>query len=210
MDVPEEKVPAGTRAAPEWLPSPRLTAAVGVAAVIVAVLMVWGGDWGHPPTLSSGLQPTFRYVNSGWISPENGQEFGPFANELRAYVIVSQGELDSFERGFVSKVNRGNATSLGRIDFETSVLLAAYYIWRPVKGDPLSVTDVLITGDRATVLLALDEDAQGREYGYLYAPMVMVAVERSLFPKGEAVEFTFELEDHPSISLTATPNLDSK
>jgi hypothetical protein len=152
------------------------------------------------------LHPTFRYVDSGWISPEDWQEFGPFTDELRAFVIVSQEELDSFESGFISKVNRGNATSLGRIDFETSVLLAAYYLWRPVKGDPLSVTDVIIKGDRSTVLLDLDDDAQGREFAYLYAPMVMVAVERSLFPEDDVVEFTFELEEHPPIALTATPN----
>ena len=95
---------------------------------------------------------------------------------------------------------------MGRIDFETSVLLAAYYVWRPVKGDPLSVTDVVIAGDRATVLLDLDKDAQGRALAYLYAPMVMVAVERSLFPKAEMVAFTFQLEGHPDITHTATPN----
>ena len=207
MDSPEEQVPATIPAAHFSLPYFRLLGAVGVTAAVLAVLIAWGGDWGRPPTLSSsGLHPTFRYVDSGWISPEDWQESGPFTDELRAFVIVSQEELDSFESGFISKVNRGNATTLGRINFETSVLLAAYYLWRPVKGDPLSVMDVIIKGDRSTVLLDLDDDAQGREFAYLYAPMVMVAVERSLFPKDEAVEFIFELADHPPIALTATPN----
>lgn len=206
MDSSEEQA-AATPAARLRLPSLRLAGAVGVTAVALAVLMAWGGNWGSAPALySTGLHPTFRYVNSGWISPHDWQELNAYSEELRAFVIVSQEELDSFEEGYVSKVSRGNATTLGRIDFDTSVLLAAYYVWRPVKGDPLSVTDVVIKGDRATALLALDDNAQGREYAYLYAPMVMVAVDRSLFPMDEAVAFTFELDGHPSITLNATPN----
>ncbi len=188
------------------LPSLQLSLTVLAMAAGLAVFLVWGWDWGKPPAVSSGLQPTFRYVNSGWISPNDWQEFGPFSNELRAAVIVNQDELDAFQGSFVSKINRGTITSLGRIDFDTSVLLAGYYIWRPVKGDPLSVTDVVIQGERASVLMDLNEDAQGREYGYLYAPMVVVAVERSLFPMGKQVEFVFELEGHPRVTLTATPN----
>ena len=207
MDSPEEQAVAANSAAQLRLPSLRLAAVVGATAAMLAVLVAWGGDWGRPPALySTGLDPTFRYVNSGWISPVDWQDLGAFSNELRAFVIVSQDELELFEDGYVSKVSRGNATTLGRIDFDNSVLLAAYYAWRPVKGDPLSVIDVVIQGDRATALLALDDDAQGREYAYLYAPMVMVAVERSLFAQDEAVAFTFELAGHPSITLNATPN----
>ena len=205
MDSPEEQ--AASPAAHLRPPSLRLAGAIGVTAAVLAVFIAWGGDWGHPPALySTGLHPTFRYVNSGWISPDDWQDLGAFSKELRAFVIVSQDELDSFEDGYISKVSRGNATTLGRIDFDTSVLLAAYYAWLPVKGDPLTVTDVVIEGDRATALLALDDDAQGREYAYLYAPMVLVAVERSLFPADESVAFTFELAGHPSITLNATPN----
>ena len=206
MDSPEEQ-PTATPVTHLRLPSMRLAAAAGVAVAVLAALIAWGGDWGRPPAVSStGLHPTFRYVNSGWISPDDWQDLGAFSKELRAFVIVNQGELEMFEGGYVSKVSRGNATTLGRIDFETSVLLAAYYAWRPVKGDPLSVTDVVIQGDRATALLALDDNAQGREYAYLYAPMIMVAVERSLFPEDDTVAFTFELAGHPSITLNATPN----
>ena len=188
------------------LPSPHLVLAILSVAALLAVFMGLGWNWGDPPGATSGLQPKFRYVNSGWISPRDWQEYGPFSNELRAAVIVSQGELDAFESGYISKVTRGNVTSLGRIDFETSVLLAAYYVWRPVKGDPLTVADLVIKGERASVVMNLDEDAQGREYAYLYAPLIVVVVERSLFPEGEELEFVFELADHPAVTLTATPN----
>ena len=188
------------------MPSLQLAAAVSLLAALLAVLLTLGSNWGAPPATAYSNLPTFRYVNSGWVSPHDVQGVGPFTKELRAYVIVNQEELDAFQTGFVSKAVRGNPTSLGRIDFDTSVLLAAYYLWRPVKGDPLTVTDVTVDGDRTVVQMELDSDAQGREYAYLYAPMTMVAVERALFPSDEPVEFVFELDGHDSILLTAVPN----
>ena len=128
------------------------------------------------------------------------------ASELRAFIIVSQEELDEFESGYVSKVTRGNQTTLGRIDFDNSVLVAAYFAWLPVRGDPLSVADVSVDDNDALVSLTLDNDPQGREYPYLYASMTMVAVERARFPQGEQVEFVFELAGHDPIERTAIPN----
>ncbi len=189
------------------MPSPQLAAAALLLAAGVAALLVWGGSalrqaQGAPP----GGAPVFRYVNSGWVSPLDWEEAGPFAAELRAFVIGSQEELDAFEDGFVSKRIYGNATTLGRIEFDSAALLAVYYVWRPVRGDPLSVTDIQVEKGRVVVKIELDEDPQGREYPYLFAPMVMVAVERSLFPKGEPVEFVFELNGQPEVTQTATPN----
>ena len=195
-----------TAAIREPLPSLRLTAAVLVLAALLAVVSTVGRNWGETAAAAYSSQPSFRYVNSGWISPQDSQVAGPFADELRAFVIVSQEELDTFQTSYISKATRGNPTSLGRIDFETSVLLAAYYLWRPVKGDPLAVADVVVDGNKAVVQLDLNQDAQGREYAYLYAPMTMVAVERSLFPSDETVEFIFKLAGHPSITLNGTPN----
>ena len=187
-------------------PSARLAAAVLAMVACLAVFLGLGHNWGYPEERPRSSLPGFRYVDSGWISPVNWRELGPLARELRAFIIVSQDELDEFESGFVSKVSRGNPTSLGRIDFDTSVLLAAYYAWLPVRGDPFSVAGVLINDNEALVSLALEEDPQGREYPYLYASMTMVAMERSLFPQGEPVEFIFALAGHEPVSRTAIPN----
>ncbi len=187
------------------LPSMRLAQAVVMLGAVIGVVTAWGADWAVPQTALPGA-PAFRYVNSGWILPQEGQDAGAFSDELRAFVLVSQEELDSFEDGFVSKVSRGNATTLGRINFDRSALIAAYYIWRPVRGDPLTVADVRADGGSAAVELELSGAPQGREYPYMYAPMVMVAVERSLFPEGEPVEFVFHLNGEPAVTLTATPN----
>ena len=205
MDDFEEKAASVSPAARFALPSVRLAAAALLLAVGVASLLAWGGGDGTAPVAAPGT-PVFRYVNSGWVSPLDWEEAGPFAAELRAFVIGSQQELDVFESSFISKRIYGNATTLDRIEFDSAALLAAYYVWRPVRGDPLSVAGLQVQEGRAVVKVELDEDPQGREYPYLFAPMIMVAVERSLFPEGEPVEFVFELNGHPEVTQTATPN----
>ena len=205
MDVFEEQ--AAPPAIRRPLPSPQLAAAVLLLAAGVVALLAWGGSDGSGTT--AGIvpgTPAFRYVNSGWVSPLDWEEAGPFAMELRAFVIGSQEELDAFEGGFISKRIYGNTTTLDRIEFDSAALLAAYYVWRPVRGDPLSVADVQVDEVRAVVKMELDENPQGREYPYLFAPMIMVAVERSLFPEGEPVEFVFELNGEAEVTQTATPN----
>ena len=174
-------------------------------AAFFAVAFIWGEEWSLPP-VRTGEIPAFRYVNSGWIAPSHARAAGAFSEELRAFVIVSQDELEDFEDMYVSKVSRGNATTLGRIDFEASVLIAAYYVWRPVRGDPLTVQDVRVRGNAAVVSLELSSDPQGREYPYMYAPMTMVAVDRALFPGDETVDFSFRLNGEPTLMLSATPN----
>ena len=155
-------------------------------------------------TPESPTTPLWRYVNSGWVSP---REFGPagaIAEQLRAYVITNQIELDAFNDTFFLRRSMGNVVSLGRVDFPNSILIAAYYLWRPLRGDPLTVEGFSIEGLQATVQLELEESPQGREYPYLLAPMTMVAMERSLFPTGQPIDFVFQLNGEPLATVVAT------
>ena len=158
------------------------------------------------PTIAAQVTE-WRYVNSGWLSPQESDPPGAFSRELRAFVITSQVELDEFQNNVAMKRTRGTTTSLSRIDFPQSILLAAYYLWRPLQGDPLSVVgfsfDSFQDGHRADVLLSLEESPQGKEYPYLFAPMSMVAVDRSLLPKGEPIEFVFHLDGEVMDTVTA-------
>ena len=205
MELLDEQAVPDRLAGLRGRPSLRLAAAMAALAAVFAAAFAWGEQWSLPP-VRTGEIPAFRYVNSGWIAPVDAQDAGVFSDELRAFVIVSQEELDAFEDGYVSKVSRGNTTTLNRIDFDRAALVAAYFIWRPVRGDPLTVAEVRASGGSAVVELELSYDPQGREYPYMYAPMVMVAVERSLFPEDEAVEFVFNLNGEPAVTLTAMPN----
>ncbi len=188
-----------------------------VLTVIVATFFIaaCGGDTVTPTTEPTAIveteatqeaptPPLWRYVNSGWVSPSNQQSANAFSRELRVAVITTSEELKEFNRTVISKRTVGTGTSLSRAEFPGSVLLVAYLLWLPVQGDPLSVVGLEIIGNRAVVDLELDEDAQGREYPYLYAPMTMVTVDRDKFPAEGPVEFVFRLDGVLQVTLTDT------
>ena len=125
-----------------------------------------------------------------------------FSRELRAVIITSSEEMDAFNRDVVSKRTVGTSTTLSRPEFPGSVVLAVYLMWLPVQGDPLAVVGLEVDGNRAVVDLELDEDAQGREYPYLFAPMTMVTVDRSAFPDQGPVEFEFRLDGQVMLTLS--------
>ena len=148
-----------------------------------------------------GELPSWRYVNSGWVSPLDQQSTNAFSRELRADVITSASELEEFNRAVISKRTRGTGVTLNRADFPASVLLVAYVMWLPVQGDPLSVVDIEIDGRKVVVDLELDAESQGREYPYLFAPMTMVALDRSKFPADGSVSFDFRLDNEFQLTI---------
>ncbi len=138
--------------------------------------------------------PIWRYVNSGWVTPLNEQSADAFSRELRVAVITSDLEMQQFNREVVSKRTHGTGVTLSRPEFPGSVVLVAYLLWLPVQGDPLSLVGMEVEGNNVVVDLELEEDAQGRELPYLYAPMTMVTVDRSELPPNGPVEFEFRLD----------------
>ncbi len=145
--------------------------------------------------------PLWRYVNSGWVSPTNQQSTNAFSRELRAAVITSSQELEEFNRTVISKRIQGTGVTLSRAEFPGSVVLVAYLLWLPVQGDPLSVIDMEINGTQVVVDLELDEESQGREYPYLFAPMTMVTVDRDEFPAEGQISFDFRLDGELQLTV---------
>jgi len=148
--------------------------------------------------------PIWRYVNSGWVAPRDEQSAGAFSKELRVAVITSDLEMLLFNQEVVSKRTYGRGDTLGRPEFPGSVVLVAYLLWLPVQGDPLSVIGMEIDGNLVVVQLEIEEDAQGRELPYLYAPMTMVTVDRSDLPINGPVDFQFRLDGETLTTATAT------
>ncbi|MDE0823013.1 MAG: hypothetical protein OSB07_03440 [Dehalococcoidia bacterium] len=148
--------------------------------------------------------PIWRYVNSGWVAPRDEESAGAFSRELRVAVITSDLEMTQFNQKVVGKRTYGRGDTLGRPDFPGSVVLVAYLLWLPVQGDPLSVVGIEIDGNVAVVDLELEEDAQGRELPYLYAPMTMVTVDRSEFAANGPVEFQFRLDGETLATVSYT------
>ena len=194
---------------------PTIYPAVFTAIVATFLIAACGGDTATPsiePTETKTTEvaqeaaapPLWRYVNSGWVSPLNQQSTSAFARELRVAVITTAQELEEFHRTVISKRTNGTGATLGRAEFPGSVVLVAYLLWLPVQGDPLSVVGLEIDGHRAVVDLELDEDSQGREYPYLYAPMTMVTVDRDQVPAEGPVAFEFRLNGELQVTLTDT------
>ncbi len=163
-----------------------------------------------PATKTVSTLPQWKYVNSGWVSPVREDQVGPLEEGFRAFVITSQEELDDFQKRSRIRISRGTTTSLGRVDFPNSILVAAYLMWKPVQGDPLSVVGFDFelgqdgTGGRADVRLELDDSPQGRERPYLLAPMAMVALDRSIFPQGGPIDFVFHLNGERIATVSST------
>ena len=80
----------------------------------------------------------------------------------------------------------GNTDVLGDADFTQTLIVAAYYLWRPLKGDPLSVEKVFIDEGVVHVDMLLEEDPQGRERPYLLAPMYMFSLDKNVLRENEA------------------------
>ena len=153
--------------------------------------------------------PQWKYVNSGWVSPVPEDQVVPLEEDFRAFVITSQEELDEFQARSRIRISRGTTASLGKIDFPNSILVAGYLMWRPVQGDPLSVVGFNFEAGKggaaglAEVRLELEDSPQGRERPYLLAPMTMVALNRTIFPHGEPVDFVFHLKGETVATVTA-------
>ena len=155
--------------------------------------------------------PALTIVRWGGEAPPPVPEdqVGPLEEDFRAFVITSQEELDEFQARSRIRISRGTTTSLGKIDFPNSILVAGYLMWRPVQGDPLSVVGFNFEPGKggaaglAEVRLELEDSPQGRERPYLLAPMAMVALNRTIFSHGEQVDFVFQLNGETVATVTA-------
>ena len=151
---------------------------------------------------SDGL--VVRYLVGGWVvpfGPDGRSE--PFSETLKTEIITSQDAMTAFLRRFELTLYRGNPASLDRMDYSKDVVVAAYYLWRPLKGDPLSVLGVSVKDARVEVDVELDLDPQGRERPFLMAPLQIVALDREDLGPAGAVDFLFRVNGEVSGTHTA-------
>ncbi len=158
-----------------------------------------------PPARESGGQEIVsRFLLGGWVFPQ-GEEVGPFAETLRTFIITTEEELRDFLGGIDLLRIRGNTEALNGADLDKVVVLASYHLWRPLKGDPLSITGVALKGSDVEVSLELLEEPQGRrERPYLLAPLYTASVDREDLPRGVPLRFRFLLNGEPAASHTVT------
>ena len=146
-----------------------------------------------------------RFLLGGWVIPKSEEgEVDAFAERLEAFVITSEDEMRSFLDGLYLFRVRGNLQSLHRSDFSKVVVVGAYYLWRPLKGDPLSIRTMALNGDEANIDLELEEEPLGREYPYLLAPMNVAAVQKQDLPQGVPVKFVFRVNGEAAVTIVNT------
>lgn len=144
-----------------------------------------------------------RFLLGGWVFPE-GEEVGPFAETLRTFVLTSEQGVRDLLDGLDLVRTRGNMEALTGADVSKVAVLAAYYLWRPLKGDPLSLKAMTLKGTEVEVDLELLEDPQGRESPFLMAPLYVAALDRAKLPLGIPITFAFQVNGEAAGSLTVT------
>ena len=132
---------------------------------------------------------------------EQDSEPDPFAETLQTFVLTSEEDLREFLEGLDLIRLRGNLQILDKVDFTAEVVVAAYYLWRPLKGDPLFMQTVSLTGDELEVLLELEEDPQGRESPYLLAPFLVAAIDRGPLPKDASFDLVWRLNGETAATM---------
>lgn len=154
---------------------------------------------------SQGDEVGVRFLLGGWVVPKGDDaKTEPFAETLRAFVITTQEEQRDFLGSLEIVRLRGNIKALDEADLDRVVVLAAYYLWRPLKGDPLFIDTMRVRGKRVELDLELLEDPQGRERPFLMAPLQIVAAEKDELPRGVPLEFVFMVNGKVAATRLAT------
>ena len=132
---------------------------------------------------------------------EAESEPDPFAETLKAFVLTSEEELRTFLEGLDLIRIRGDMRTLDKTDYSEELVLAAYYLWRPLKGDPLTLAGVALEGTKVEVLLELEQDPQGREAPYLLAPFYIAAIDKGPLPHGAPLDLVWRVNGEVAATL---------
>ena len=151
----------------------------------------------------NGKELVPRFLTQGWTTPK-GEESGPFAETLKASVVTTEDELTEFLDGLHLFRLRGSLEALNRTDLEQEIILAAYYLWRPLKGDPISLERIALNESEVQISLQLLENPQGKESPFLMAPLYITALNREDIPRGIPLKFVFLVNGEAAATRSVT------
>ena len=190
-------------------------AVVSTALLLVAVLLTVGCSGGRETTQdqalsqasrsSNGQEIVSRFLLGGWVQPKNVDSGAdPFAETLVAFVITTEEELREFLGGVDLLQIRGNLESLDRTDLSRELMVAVYYLWRPLKGNPLSLERTVVNQTEVKVQFELLADPQGRERPFLLAPLYIAALNKEDLSLGVPIRFAFLVNGEVAASRATT------
>ncbi len=182
-----------------------LTALLLLAALALAALACEAERRSGAPSEESsrGGDISFRFLLGGWVNPTD-QETDPFVERLEVRLLQSDEQLRDFLEGVDLLRVRGRTDVLGDTDFTRTLIVATYYLWRPLKGDPLSVERVFIDEGAVHVDMLLEDDPQGRERPYLLAPLYMFSLDKEVLRENGARAVRFILNGAAVAELPMT------
>ena len=182
-----------------------LTALLLLAALALAALACEAERRSAAPSEESsrGGEISFRFLLGGWVNPTD-QETDPFVERLEVRLLQSDEQLRDFLEGVDLLRVRGRTDVLGDTDFTRTLIVATYYLWRPLKGDPLSVERVFIDEGVVHVDMLLEDDPQGRERPYLLAPLYMFSLDKEVLRENGARAVRFILNGAAVAELPMT------
>ena len=77
-----------------------------------------------------------RSLLKGWILPENITE-NVFEEKLETHLIYDQQEAETLLSSMKFYRAQGKLDEISSINYDDNIVLIAYYLWRPLKGNPL-------------------------------------------------------------------------
>ena len=160
-------------------------------------------DAAQPGPAGEGL--LLRFLIGGWLAPKGGTpEEDPFEDTLVAVAITTDQEMEDFLDTFDLLRLRGAPQALDRADLSEVVVLAAYYRWRPLKGDPMFMESARLQGNKVIVDLELVDDPPGHESPMLLSPLEMGSIDREALPQGVPLEVEFRLNGEAAVTQVVT------
>ena len=144
----------------------------------------------HNPLTKQKIET--RFMLGAWTLPHE-EDRNPFRETLKGFIISNERQLEEFLGGLRLFQLRGTVENLAKTDFDRTLIVATYYMWRPLKGTPLSIESLSVKDKEVEVTVRLDEEAIGKERPFLMAPLEVVAIASKQLAKNVPIKFTFKL-----------------
>ena len=131
-----------------------------------------------------------RSLLKGWILPENITE-NVFEEKLETHLIYDQQEAETLLSSMKFYRAQGKLEEISSINYDDNIVLIAYYLWRPLKGNPLLVERFEINNNIVKAYITLDNNNIGKEYPLLLAPIHIVAISKSNIINTDTIQIFF-------------------
>ena len=131
-----------------------------------------------------------RSLLKGWILPENITE-NVFEEKLETHLIYDQQEAETLLSSMKFYRAQGKLEEISSINYDDNIVLIAYYLWRPLKGNPLLVERFEINNNIVKAYITLDNNNIGKEYPLLLAPIHIVTISKSNIINTDTIQIFF-------------------